>query len=417
MLAAACVRKRALHFPSLHISAARLPSRPVARPMPFCTSAPSAPSAIPRKPPPLANALVDPPPDAYRSRSARVPIRKPENHVPAVQRWSAILPDELVVGTFGVQSLAPDELGSGAFMRWASDALTPSFSSSSQPTSLSGSSSSFAPVTADHARHTDEAGYTHHVVVAYWRDPGAYERWAEANDGWWSSSDRDREDGVYREVVRVPRDRAESIYWLDYPGGLMRDTRTELYPTPYCGYYGAMRDRLSAAGDDSLDGAAAPPERYSDRSGRWKVTLPHNVAVIRSAHTWQFMDEEQLADYGRKLKPPLSKGMDFLATKRESGCLSLRWLTSTEADGSERPEAHATAYFTSLRHMEDWAERHRTHAAIFGAAVARYKHYGGENQLRTWHEVFVLPQGQVFEYINCHPETGLLPYFDGEKVR
>jgi hypothetical protein len=320
-----------------------------------------------------------------------------------VQRWSAVLPDELVVGTFGVQALDAAHLD-GAFLQWARAALAPSED---------------GPCISDHARHTDAAGYAHHVVTAYWRDPRSYARWAARHEAWWEAAEA-RDEGVYREVVSVPAARAETIYWLDYPGGLMRDPSTELYPTPYCGYYGAMRDRLPAAGESALDGPAldaAQARVKSDTTGRWRVRLPHNVAVIRSAHTWQFMDEEQLADYGRKLKPPLAKGMDFLATTPESGCLSLRWLTVTDEDGAERPEAHATAYFASLGHMEAWAERHRTHAAIFGAAVARYKHYGGSNQLRTWHEVFVLPEGQTFEYINCHPETGLLPFFEGEKVQ
>ncbi|BEJ15978.1 hypothetical protein CspHIS471_0505830 [Cutaneotrichosporon sp. HIS471] len=360
------------------------------------------------RPPPILNPRVDPPRLAYRPQEAKIQPRKPEGFVPAVQRWSAVLPDELVVATFGVQALDADHL-EGEFMRWARIALSPS------PSSPSSAPSADAPCIADHARYTDAARYTHHVVVAYWRNPESYARWSASHEEWWNTA-AERSEGVYREVVHVPSERAETIYWLDYPGGLMRDARTELYPTPYCGYYGAMRDRLPAAAEDLLD--APKPDRHvkSDTHGRWRVTLPHNVAVIRSAHTWQFMDEEQLADYGRKLKPPLEKGMDFLATTPESGCLSLRWLTVTNEDGVEKPEAHATAYFASLGDMEVWAERHRTHAAIFGAAVARYKHYGGRNQLRTWHEVFVLPEGQTFEYINCHPETGLLPFFDGERV-
>ena len=37
--------------------------------------------------------------------------------------------------------------------------------------------------------------------------------------------------------------------------------------------------------------------------------------------------------------------------------------------------------------------------------------------LRTWHEVFVLPeQGQIFEYVNCAPGTGLSGYFAGERL-
>ena len=33
-------------------------------------------------------------------------------------------------------------------------------------------------------------------------------------------------------------------------------------------------------------------------------------------------------------------------------------------------------------------------------------------QLRLWHQVAVLPPANPpFEYLNCHPRTGLLPYF------
>ncbi|KLT41848.1 hypothetical protein CC85DRAFT_302874 [Cutaneotrichosporon oleaginosum] len=350
-----------------------------------------------------ANPRVDPPPSAYRPATARIQPRKPESFVPAVQRWSALLPPTLVVGTFGVQarSLVPDS----PFLGWARDALAPSAAD--------------APCTSDHARHTDAAGYTHHVVVAYWRDPAAYARWAAAHEGFWDAAAEAREEGegVYREVLSVPADRAETIFWPDYPGGLMCDADTPLYPTPYCGYYGAMRDRLPAAGDDALAGPALDTGAGATRDtrGRRRVRVPQNIAVIRSAHTWQFMDAEQRADYERRLRPPLDRGMAYLSTP-ESGCLSLRWLTVTDERGAPRPEAHATAYFASLGHMEAWAEGHRTHAAIFGAAVARYKHYGASNQLRTWHEVFIIPEGQVFEYINCHPQTGLLPYFDSERV-
>ena len=36
-------------------------------------------------------------------------------------------------------------------------------------------------------------------------------------------------------------------------------------------------------------------------------------------------------------------------------------------------------------------------------------------ELKLWHEVSITPAaGQVFEYINCHPGTGLLPYFPSE---
>lgn len=67
--------------------------------------------------------------------------------------------------------------------------------------------------------------------------------------------------------------------------------------------------------------------------------------------------------------------------------------------------------------MENWAEHHPSHEAIFRAAMARYRKFEKKNQLRTWHEVFVLPaQDQIFEYVNCAPGTGLVNYFEGRRL-
>lgn len=67
--------------------------------------------------------------------------------------------------------------------------------------------------------------------------------------------------------------------------------------------------------------------------------------------------------------------------------------------------------------MEQWAEGHETHAAIFKAAITRYRTYCATNQLRTWHEVFILPSaGQRFEYLNYSPDTGLLPWFEAKRL-
>jgi hypothetical protein len=44
-----------------------------------------------------------------------------------------------------------------------------------------------------------------------------------------------------------------------------------------------------------------------------------------------------------------------------------------------------------------------------------YRKYNFILELRTWHEVAILRDRTEFEYINCHPETGLLPFFDAEE--
>lgn len=363
---------------------------------------------------PTSRVRPEAPAAAYGPTERLYEIRKKPNHIPAVQRWSALFPeDQLCVGIFGVQSQDVEALSSSAFMSWIDSALT---------------SHANGPSTLDHARFTDAAGYANHVVTAYWPRSAAYEAWRAdpAVNGWWMSSERLSDTtGVWREMFRIATDRVETIYWLDYPGGVMRDPEIKLYPTPYCGYYGAMRDRLPVAANDSLE-AKAPLDQVTQGSeresygARWRVTAPANVAIIRSSHTWSAMDEEQFDDYSRKLAPPLDRGMKYLEENPSTGCLTLRNHLTVDPSGEVLPEMHATGMFIDLKHMEEWSESHRTHAAIFSAAMTRYKHYGSRNQLRTWHEVYVLPEptndNQLFEYVNCHPSTGLLPYFQGERL-
>jgi aldoxime dehydratase len=110
--------------------------------------------------------------------------------------------------------------------------------------------------------------------------------------------------------------------------------------------------------------------------------------------------------------------MDYLERNPlPSGCASMRWQRSSDSRGNLEPDEYAHAYFLSLAHLEDWSENHASHAAIFSAAIRRYRHYGAANQLRTWHEVYVLPEGgHTFDYLNCHPDTGLLPWFQGQRL-
>lgn len=341
------------------------------------------------------------------------PIRKKPGFVPAVQRWSFLLPPDCValhVGFFAVQAEDAAALDASGFFAWARAALEGHADGSS---------------VVDHARFRDPAGRLNHVVAGYWVDAARYARWRDdaAIEAWWTDPARlSGPAGCWREVLCVPRDRQESIYWRDYPAALMRSPEVEMFPTPYCGYYGAMRDRIPAAATETLDASPGTvADHHPERRGHgeaWRIVPPHNLAVIRSANTWGRMDAEQHADYLAQLRGPLERGMDYLRDNPlPTGCLSLRMQRTTDVAGDPAPEDHALGHFLSLRHMEAWAEDHATHAAIFGAAISRYKRYGAANQLRTWHEVYVLPAGgQLFEYYNCHPGTGLLGWFEGERL-
>ena len=357
-----------------------------------------------------AKILDEAPDEAFGAPDRVAPIRKPPGFQPAVQRWSVQLPGEDVrLSFFAVQARDPEALAGSSFMAWVHSALA---------------GHADGPSTCDHARFKDPAGFTNHVVAAYWVDAARFSRWQAdaAVAEWWTGSARLADDvGVWREMLTVPSQRQETIYWIDYPAGLMRSPDVSVYPTPYCGYYGAMRDRLQASAVDLLEAAPGVALHRTARAGfgqRWRVDAPANLAVIRSANTWGAMDEDQLADYRSRLLVPLEAGMSFLRENGgDTGCASLRMQRTTDSAGHPQCEEHALGYFLSLKHMEAWAEGHQTHAAIFDAAIDRYRRYGRANQLRTWHEVYILPShDQIFEYTNCHPATGLLPYFTAHRL-
>jgi aldoxime dehydratase len=341
----------------------------------------------------------------------KFPIRKPEGFVPAVQRWSVAFPEKssaLHIGFFAVQAKDESSIVASGFSDWSSRALH----------------GPFRPITTDISKYLDADGYINYVVAAYWVVSSEFDAWKQdqARNGWWDDEARlSGPCGFWREMVTVPVERFESIYWEDYPAALSKALPIE--PTPYCGYFGAMRDRIPVAACDPL--ISTDPEALASSTGpretfgkRWMIHPPHNLAMIRSASFWGRCDEEQKADYDTKLRDPLNKGMDYLRQNAETtGCCTLRFQQTLDSNGAFMPETHAHGYFISLSKMEDWSENHASHTAIFGAAIARYKKYGATNQLRTWHEVGVLPgHGQHFEYLNCHPQTGLLNWFEGFSV-
>ena len=337
------------------------------------------------------------------------PLRRPKGFEPAVQRWSVGFInrcEDLCVAFHGVQGPDAATVYRSAFFPWIERAIgLPS-----------------GPSVYDHAWFVDANGLYTHIVTAYWLDRDRRDDWLAdvAVDLWWSDGARLAEEtGYFRESLTVPVERQETLYWQDYPAGLSRSPEVAVYPTPYCGYYGAMRDRLPLAAVDTFEPgqpALVPAPGRVTEGARLRIGLPHNLAVIRSAAYWGRCDAEQAEDYMRDLRAPLERGMNFLQdSPEETGCCSLRFQQTCDATGVPVLETHALGYFLSLGHLEGWAEHHPSHEAIFSAAIARYRRFGKRNQLRTWHEVFVLPHdGQRCEYVNCARGTGMSGYFVAE---
>ena len=337
-------------------------------------------------------------------------LRKPKGFEPAVQRWSAAIPAKhagYFLTFFGVQGDAA-AVAAAPLLSW----LERVFARADGPTVF------------DQARHIDEEGLVNHIVAAYWVDAAQAQSWSSSNavSAFWDDPARLGEPcGYFRESMRVPGGRQETLYWPDFPAGLSRSKEVAIYATPFCGFYGAMRDRLLLVTTDTFENTVPEGLRRANRptkGARLRVRPPENLAVIRSGVYWGGCDEDQRDDFLEKLRRPLDAGMQFLRDNADvTGCCSLRYQQTCDGLGTFELETHAIGYFLSLSHLEDWAERHPSHHAIFSSAIARYKKYGALNQLRTWHEVYVLPlEGSAFDYVNCSPGTGLLPWFEVEPV-
>lgn len=71
------------------------------------------------------------------------------------------------------------------------------------------------------------------------------------------------------------------------------------------------------------------------------------------------------------------------------------------------------AFLLSLSHIEHAARTDPAHLAVHGAFIKMYTKPKFEPQMHVWVEIGVMKSTEVMtEYVNCHPQTGLLPYFD-----
>lgn len=343
----------------------------------------------------------------------RLPMRKPPNHKPAVQRYSVRFPEgvrEVVCAYIGIQGVDAAGAAGTDFCARLSQALP----------------AADGPDAFDWADYVDTAGVANTFCVAYWLDPSRHDRWVagSAFGAWWQMPAREAEaTGYWMEIHRVPLDRMETIAFREYPGGIARCPDGAMTAMSESGYFGAMRDRIPLAAYDTMDsplGTAVPtPQARATRGARWRVQVPENLVCIRSGVSWEKCQAEQRAAYDNVMRPTLDRGMENLrAQGLETGCFTLRQVQLVELAGARLPQAYSQGYFQSLQHLEKWCHYHPTHLAIYKQAMADRKHYAERLELRTYHEVFVLPRtGQHFEYVNCHPATGLAAFFEATEGR
>ena len=280
------------------------------------------------------------------------------------------------------------------------------------------------PSFVEWASVTDNKGFYNITALAYWTSTATYEAWAEQSGfrGWWQGlKPEECRHGWFLEVFFPTMDRLETLFNTpETPEGCAHMGDGMSGAIQEHGYWGSMRDRFPASQTDGLTGTKATADNLNDHQTTaediivGKVTIPGkpNLAVIRSGQDWLDTSPEERKLYLETMHPVLIKGMDFLRDHGdEVGCYSCRFMDVVDA-ATAKPDKDRTfglAYFDDLASLESWCKEHPTHLAIFGGFFRYAKELENNVTLRVFHEVMVLePAQQFFEYVACHPGTGML---------
>ena len=333
------------------------------------------------------------------------PRRVDESYTPPYPAWVARSKGQVsrvVMGYFGIQWRGPD-VAAHADSEFAQLVAY-----------LRGSD---GPAHIDWAHEIDSAGFENRIAIAYWLDRQHFERWrncAQVSQWWLSREDESNSTiGYFREILSPRFERFETLFSspqrLEGVGIALGQRSAE----EICehAYWGSMRERIPLAQTDPLRATGSlSVEQGSISSRRVRISGHENVALIRSGQEWTDTTGKERSLYLEQIEPTLRKGMEFLRHDGLNvGCYSNRYLRHLDSQGRSVEKTFGLSLWRSLADMEQWAEFHPTHIAIFGTFMRVVQELEFELKLNLYHEVAVLARDeQEYEYINCHPQTGML---------
>src|SRR5271169_5220939 len=269
----------------------------------------------------------------------------------------------------------------------------------------------------DRAQYVDQAGFSNVISVAYWDDVGSFDAWfAPTRDAWTGKSG----EGVGRfiEVLRPVVARYETLFSsLGRPEGVTVIADGMSGEVKEHAYWGGMRDRIPLSQTSEMAPGGKPS--LSRDGSRLRVIAQDNLCLIRSGQDWSDTEASERKMYLEDVEPVLREGMDFLRDEGIAiGCYANRYMRVLGPDGAPTEKTYGQSWWQSLASLERWAESHPTHVRIFGAAMKYLSTLGPSAKLRLYHEVTVAAADeQFFEYLDCHPTTGMLAAVEGSPTR
>lgn len=280
------------------------------------------------------------------------------------------------------------------------------------------------PGNMERSHYVDPQGYHCDVFMTYWVGREAFQRWVRSAPvaAWWASLPTDADSGIgfWREVLSPHKDRFNYAAGVEEKAGAA--ALLPLEPCNKFGYWGSYRDRLPASKTDDFASpyqAMPEPVLRETQGKRIAISTPDNICFIREGQGWDRCGPEERKIWKNMMEKVVEHWVDFLRDRpAETGCASIRFCREQDiATGADREKQSQFGFLLSLGHIEQAARTQKCHLAVRSKFIDMYTKPTFQPQMHIWVEVHVLKHDEIdAQYVNCHPRTGLLPYFEAAEV-
>ena len=284
-----------------------------------------------------------------------------------------------------------------------------------------------SPSSAQHferGRFMDRWDHHNELVMAYFLGEEAYSAVVNGAEfsTWWAGLPNDaRSDlGFYKEVCHCRKD------YFEYAAGgeeaVAAATLLKLEGSDKFGYWGAYRDRIPASTRDTFRPAidVMPQERNDNTKGhRLTVTTPDNMCFIREGQGHANSTPEEKAIWESSMEAKIKRWITYLGDDpAKTGCISIRDCEEYDLDsGNVNQRFSQNAFLISLAHIERAAKTVCEHTELRQGLIDMYTQSAFVPQMHLYVEVQILQSDELeIEYVNCHPKTGFLRFFESRDV-
>lgn len=268
---------------------------------------------------------------------------------------------------------------------------------------LRGAQATTRPTSVEWFCHTDHNGYYNLCAYAQWPSKAHYTLWAETSgfQWWWDRLDpSEYTHGWFLELFFPTVDRMSGKITLDE----RKDPEVMSDRIPAA----ARGDRL--AGKKAVQSPGLPDGR--PLCGRVRVQGKKNLVVVRSVQDYTMHRDREASE--RKDKRAILKDAATAVRIMVPGCYSSRYMESVDLVTGESTADRTSllVYCAELKWRGAWFKRYVAHSAAFGGLRTWFQiqqRLKKKLDVDEFYEVMVLKkEEQMFEYIACHGETGML---------